>query len=148
MNNELINQKTQWQRNWKWFVPVCAVLLISITVFFTSGMGGIATDLAQAYADTEFYEKAIKKAEADQRVQELLGNIQPIDKMAILEGETEYTNNNRSVNSTIRIIGTKSKARMDITANRANNVWVYSKINIRITSPPEKKQTIVINTEE
>lgn len=148
LNNEPINQKTWWQRNWKWVVPVCGMLLISIIVFFTSGMGGIATDFAQAYSDTELYEKAINKAEADPRVQELLGKIQPIDKTAILEGEADYSNNDQTVNSTIRIIGAKGKARMDITAFRKNNEWVYSKINIRIKTPPEKKQTIEINPAE
>lgn len=146
MNNELIEQKTWWKRHWKWFVPVCGVILISIAVLFSSGMGGIVTDFAQAYSDTELYEKALKKAESDQRVTELLGDIQPIDKMAILEGQTEYSNNNQTVNLTVRIIGTKGKAQLDISADRENNTWIYSKINVRIKSPPEKKQTIEINT--
>jgi hypothetical protein len=46
------------------------------------------------------------------------------------------------------IAGVKCKARMDISADRINNKWNYSKIKIRIKNPPEKKQTIEIKTRE
>ena len=144
MNNELIEQKSWWKRNWKWFVSVCGILLIIISVFISSGMGRIGADLAQAYSDTELYENALDKAKSDQKVTELLGEIEPIDKLAILEGEVHYTNDNQTVNSTIRIKGEKGKARMDIIADRINNEWKYKKINVRIKSPPEKKQTIEV----
>ena len=86
MNNELIEQKSWWKRNWKWFVSVCGILLIIISVFISSGMGRIGADLAQAYSDTELYENALEKVKSDQKVNELLGEIEPIDKFAILEG--------------------------------------------------------------
>ncbi|MCX2680268.1 cytochrome c oxidase assembly factor Coa1 family protein [Galbibacter sp. EGI 63066] len=148
MNNELIEQKSWWKRNWKWFTPVCAIILITVIIFFSSGMGGITTDLAQAYADTELYENALEKVRSDQKATELLGEIAPVDKLTILEGEVNYSNNNQTVNSTIRIKGTKGKARMDISADWENNKWNYKKINIRIKNPPEKKQTIEIITAE
>ena len=144
MNNELIEQKSWWKQNWKWFVPISGVILISITAFLLSGMGGITTDFAQAYADTELYKNALEKVNTNQKVNELLGEIEPLGKMAILEGQTEYSNDNQTVNSTVRIIGTKGKARMDITAEKLNSEWNYSKINVRIKNPPEKKQTIEI----
>ncbi|MDA9308128.1 cytochrome c oxidase assembly factor Coa1 family protein, partial [Flavobacteriaceae bacterium] len=103
MNNELIEQKSWWKRNWKWFVPLSGILLIILTVFITSGMGGIGADLAQAYSDTELYENALEKVKTDQKVAELLGEIEPIDKLAILEGEIHYTNKNQTVNSSIRL---------------------------------------------
>ena len=118
------------------------------TVFITSGMGGIGADLAQAYSDTELYENALEKVKTDQKVAELLGEIEPIDKLAILEGEIHYTNKNQTVNSSIRLKGTKGKARMDITADKINNEWEYKIINVRIKNPPEKKQIIeIIKTE-
>ena len=148
MNNELIVQKSWWKRNWKWLVPVCGIILIGTTIFFSSRMDGIATNLTQAYSDNELYENALEKAKSDERVTELLGEIEPIDKMAILEGQVEYSNNNKTVNTTIRIVGAKGNARIDISADRINHKWNYSKINLRIKNPPEKKQTIEINTRD
>ncbi|MEX0998216.1 MAG: cytochrome c oxidase assembly factor Coa1 family protein [Flavobacteriaceae bacterium] len=143
MNNELIKQKSFWKRNWKWFLLVCGII-ITISIFFSTGMGGITNDLVQAYADTELYENALKKVKSDDRVTELLGEIEPIDKLAILEGHVEYSNNNKTVNSSIRLVGAKGRANMDISADRINDLWNYKKINIRIKNPPEKKQTIEI----
>ncbi|QXP59004.1 cytochrome c oxidase assembly factor Coa1 family protein [Olleya sp. HaHaR_3_96] len=144
MNNELIKHKSWWNRNWKWFVPVSGILLIIISVFISFGMSGIVSDLTQAYSDTELYEKALEKVKSDQKVTELLGEIAPIDNLAILEGDIYYTNNNQTVNSTIRLKGTKGKARMDITADKINNAWEYKIINVRIKNPPKNKQTIKI----
>jgi hypothetical protein len=132
-----------WSRNWKWIVPISGLILI-VAFFFSAGMNGVATDLVQAYVDTELYDKALAKVEADVRAKELLGEIQPIGKLAILEGYVEYTNNNGTVNSSVRILGTKGKASMDISADRIDNAWEYTKINIRIKNPPEKKQIIEI----
>ena len=148
MNNELIEQKSWWKRNWKWLVPISGIMIISLVIFFSSGMGGITTDLAQAYVDTELYNNALEKVKSDERVTELMGEIEPIDKMAILEGQVKYSNENKTVNSTIRIIGDKGKARMDISADRIKNEWKYTKINVRIKNPPELKQTIEIATAE
>jgi|AntRauMFilla1563_2_1112583.scaffolds.fasta_scaffold00010_39 hypothetical protein len=148
MNNELIEQKSWWKRNWKWLVPLSGIILISLGIFFSSGMDGIATDLVQAYADTELYDNALEKAKSDERVTELLGEIKPIDQLAILEGHVEYSNDNKTVNSSIRIIGNKGKGSLDISADRMNNEWNYTKINVRIKNPPENKQTIEIETGE
>ena len=146
MNNELIKQKSWWKMNWKWFVPICGMIVISSTLFISFGMGGITTDLVQAYADTELYENALLKVNDDPKIKKLLGEIEPLGTMAILEGQTEYSNNNQSVNSTVRIIGRKGKANMNIVADRINGEWKYLKITVRIKNPPKKRQTIKINT--
>ncbi len=144
MNNELIEQKSWWKRNWKWFLPISGLIVIFIAIFFSSGMSGAVTNLAQAYADAELYENALEKVKTDQRATELLGEIEPIDKLAILEGSVGYSDDNKTVNSSIRLTGKKLVARMDITATQINNKWNHKKINIRIKNPPEKRQTIEI----
>lgn len=144
MNNELIEQKSWWKRNWKWSLTGSGIVLLFIGVFFSSGMGGISRDLVQAYADGGLYENVLERANADARVFELLGTLQPIDKLAILEGQVEYSNNNSTVNSSIRVVGSKGKATLDIFAERLNDDWIYKSIKIRIKTPPEKKQTIEV----
>lgn len=131
-------------KNLKWIIPIACIFAIVIYLISSSGISGIATDYAQSYADTELYENALEKAKSDKRVSQLLGEIQPIDKLAILEGHVNYSNKNKTVNSSIRVRGNKMKAIMDITANRKDNVWNYEKINIRVKNPPERKQTIQV----
>lgn len=144
MNNELIKQKSWWKRHWKWFIPITGIILVSIVISFLSGLGQITTDLTQAYADTELYENALQKVKSDKRVTEILGEIEPIDKLAILEGSVKYSMDNQAVNTSIRIIGTKGKAKMDIVANQIDNKWDYEKINLRIREPIEKTLEIII----
>jgi len=132
------------EKNWKWFIPVIALLLIIFSVFISSGVRGIGADFAQAYSDTELYQNAIKKVKSDQKVKELLGEIEPIYKFAILEGKINYTNGNQTINSTIQIQGAKGKAKMDISADRIEGQWVFKKINVRIKDSNDIKQTIEI----
>lgn len=148
MNNELIKPKSWWNRNWKWFVPIIGLVLISVIFIFTTGLSGIASDFAQAYSETELYENAIEKVNSEPKIEELLGEIEPIDKLAILEGEVRYSNANKTVNSTVKIIGSKGKANMDISADKIDGEWNYTKIDVRIKKPADKKQTIEIYSTE
>ena len=148
MTNDLEKRDGWWKRNWKWIIPIFGIIAISITVFLSSEMDVIAADLAKAYADPELYNNALDKVRTDPRVNALLGEIQPIDKMAILEGQVEYSNNDTTVFSSVRILGTKGKANMDISADRINNTWNYNQIKIRIKNSPDNKQEIEIDTGE
>lgn len=125
MDKEFTAQQSWWSRSWKWLMLLSAIIVISITFLFSSGMDSTATDLIQAYADTELYENALEKVKSAERVKQVLGEIKPIDRLAILEGQAEYSDDHNIVNSSIRIIGTKGKATMDISAKRRDNAWHY-----------------------
>ncbi|WP_299896648.1 cytochrome c oxidase assembly factor Coa1 family protein [uncultured Aquimarina sp.] len=145
-NNELYTPNNWWKRNWKWLIPIIVIILIIPILLFSSGFGGHMSDFARLYSDKDLYQKAIEKAQSNQKVIELLGPLEPIDKLAILEGEVQYTNDNKSVDLSIRVSGSKRKASIDIAADKINGIWNYRKINIRIKKPVEDKQVIeVIN---
>ncbi len=144
MNNELIKQRSWWKKNWKWLVPVSGIILILIVFLISSGVAGNSADIVRAYSETELYENALEKVKSDERASELLGEIKPIDKLAILEGVVKYSNEYKTINSSIRVVGTKGRGRMDISADLIHDEWNYKKINIRIKKPIEKKQTIEI----
>lgn len=135
--------KNWWKRNWKWLASL-SVISVAIILLINSEFGKISSDLINTYSDTELYENALNKVKTNEQVIKIIGKIAPIDRMAIIEGNTEYSNNYQTVKSTIRIIGTKEKALMDIIANKMNGIWNYSKITIRIKKPIEKKQIIEI----
>ncbi|MFD1096145.1 cytochrome c oxidase assembly factor Coa1 family protein [Salegentibacter chungangensis] len=125
-------------------IPVLVILPSIIYLFTSSGIGKMATDLTQAYADKELYEETIEKANSNKEVIEFIGEIKPINKMMILNGEVKFTGNNKIVNSTIKITGEKETAKMDITAKRENDNWQDEKINIRVKGPENNKRTIEI----
>lgn len=144
MKNELIEQKSWWKGNWKWFVPLIGTVIILIFSFFHSGFSGILSDYSRAYADPNLYEIAMQKVMLNKQVNEVLGKVEPINKMTILNGSTVYSVDNKSVNSTIKITCAKGKAMLDISADRIGESWNYKKINVRIKNPPDMQQTITI----
>jgi hypothetical protein len=144
MSNELIEHKSWWNRHWKWIIPAVILFLITVCIVLSSKVGSAIFDISQAYSETELYKGAFTKAKENERVKIVLGELKPIDKIAIFEGETSYTNNNTTIKSSIRISGDKGKARLDIIANKINNEWIYNIINVRIKKPVEKKETIII----
>jgi hypothetical protein len=146
MNNELIIKKSWWNKNWKWFSPIVLFLLL-FGYLLNASLDGNITDIAVAYSDSSLYEKAINKAKTNKRVLEVIGEIEPIDKLAILEGNVVYSNNNNSVTVSIRIHGNKGKGKMDISAERNGTAWNYKKINIRIKNPKEEIQIIKDSTQ-
>ena len=144
MSNELILEKSWFKRNWKWVVPVFAFLLAVIFLIASSGLGGQFGDYGKAYADSSLYKVPMEKVQSNTRVGEVLGKIEQMGRMAILNGTVHYSDDNKMVDSTIKIFGEKGKAMLDISAERRNGAWVYNKINVRIKNPPEKKELIPI----
>jgi hypothetical protein len=139
MDNELIVERSWWKRNWKWFLPTLTLIFLSLFgLILSSTIDGNVTDIAQAYSDTSLYEKAIEKAKTNQRVLEVIGEIEQIDKLAILEGNAIYSNDNNSVDLSVRIKGSKGKGKMDISADKNGTEWKYKKISIRIKEPKEE----------
>jgi hypothetical protein len=142
MDDELIIKKSWWNRNWKWFLPTLILFLLLFGFTLSSSIDGNITDIAQAYSDNSLYEKAIEKAKTNKRVLEVLGEIEPIDQLAILEGNAIYSNNYKSVALSIRIKGNKGKGKMDVSAEKNGTIWEYKKINIRIKEPKEEIQIL------
>lgn len=143
MDNELIVERSWWKKNWKWFLPTFVLIfLLFFGLILSSNIDGNVTDIAQAYSDNSLYEKAIEKAKTNQRVIEVIGEIEPIDKLAILEGNAIYSNNNNSVELSVRVKGNKGKGKMDISADKNGKEWKYKKIKIRIKEPKEEIQIL------
>nr|WP_315173385.1 cytochrome c oxidase assembly factor Coa1 family protein [uncultured Flavobacterium sp.] len=143
MDNELIVEKSWWNRNWKWSLPTFTLLILfALGILFTTTIDGNLTDIAQAYSEHSLYEKAIEKAQTNTRVLEVIGTIEPMDQLAVLEGNAIYSNHNKAVAVSVRIKGTKGKGKMDIAAVKNGKEWEYQKISIRIKDPKEEIQIL------
>ena len=143
MSNDLIKQRNWLQRNWKWALPTTVVAFLSATLFFSLTSGHLG-DFGHAYSDPQLFGGAIIKVQENEKATVVLGEILPVDRMAILEGDVKYTNQNKNVQFSVRIKGANGKAIMDVEAERSNDIWEYKKITIRIKNPPEKRQTISV----
>ncbi|MFD2917985.1 cytochrome c oxidase assembly factor Coa1 family protein [Psychroserpens luteus] len=143
MDNIIIQNKNWWQRNWKWLIP-STVIMFGLLMFLFSGLGGAATDISKAYAEKDLYNNAFEKVKANDKASKVLGELQPIDNLAILEGSVNYSNDNKTIKSSIRIVGSKARGKLDIIADKVDDVWGYKLINVRVKQPKDQKQTIAI----
>lgn len=139
--DELVEHRSWFAKNWKWVTPLLTLFVIGIYAVSTTKVGeGIAT-VAKAYNDAALYENALEKVKKNKEIISLLGEIEPIDNLAILEGTTFYLNNNNSIKTSIRIVGDKSRGKLDISADKEDSQWRYKKIGVRVREP---KQTIIV----
>lgn len=144
MNNNLVEHESWFKKNWKWLVPLTGTMLILSISFLIIAFGSVLDNYSKAYADPKLYELALEKVKQNERVNVVLGEIEPINNMSILNGSINYSDDNNLVNSTIKITCEKGKAMLDILAERNNTTWDYKSITVRIKSPLEKKETIEI----
>lgn len=130
-----IREKNWGERNWKWLVPITAFLILIIALLsLTSGLASFA----QAYAEPALYENALEEARKNERVLEVLGDLQPVDKLAIMEGNAVYADDNSTADLTFRVKGSKGKGKMDVSVLKKNGLWEYQLIKIRILKPKEE----------
>lgn len=141
--NELVLRKSWWSRNWKWFLPLTLLSILSFGFILSSNIAGNTTDIVQAYSDNSLFEGAIQKANSNQEVLKIIGTITPLDQLAILEGNTSYSTGYNSVHSSVRIQGTKTKGKLDLTAFKKGTGWAYTKIVVRIKN--SKKEITVLD---
>lgn len=143
MDNELVEQKNWFKRNWKWFVPATVIFIFVFGFFLTPNSEVNLTDVVYAYNDAALYEKAIEKSNSNKRVLQTIGIIQPIDKLAILEGNAVYSNDKNSVKLSLRIKGYKGNGKLDIIAKKLGAEWIYKKIIVR--NKKSKEEIVVVN---
>ncbi|MEP2058382.1 MAG: hypothetical protein ABJJ05_11285 [Maribacter litoralis] len=104
--------------------------------------------LTKAYSEPEICEDALEIAKKDSTVLKLLGNLEPLGTLDLLNGSVGYSQSGDSVGITIDVRGDKPikniRSKMDVLAENINDKWEYISINIRIKKPEELKQTIAI----
>ena len=133
--NTVASKKPWLNRNWKWLIPL---LVLSLGITIVLGLAGNEiSGVVAVYAESEIYEDALKIAKENNEVKQKLGDLKPIGFSAIAEGVIKFSNNNNSVDISVRVTGSKGRGRIDISANRKENKWEYKRIQIRIKRPKE-----------
>ncbi|MCZ8229044.1 cytochrome c oxidase assembly factor Coa1 family protein [Flavobacterium sp.] len=131
MENNNIEGSSWAKRNWKWLLPATITILFLTFYAIIPVLSNEAPQIIKAYSDTKVFEKAIEIANANSEVKTTIGTIEAIDKLAILEGNIVYANNDTSIASTIRVKGNHNQGKMDFTANKKGSEWIFQKITVR-----------------
>ncbi|MFB9077678.1 cytochrome c oxidase assembly factor Coa1 family protein [Flavobacterium procerum] len=138
MDNDLILKKSWLKKNWIWVVFSLFSTMLLFCILLNSNSKNGVTDTFTALNENSLYEKAIESANINSAVLKTFGKIDPIDKLAILEGNTSYSNNNNSVVLSVRIKGLKNQGKLEVHANKTDSEWIYKKIYVHTKNPKGK----------
>ncbi len=128
MDNELVEEQYFWKSKWFWFAFIFAIVLICFSI---SNVGSDIKGMGQVYLNPSLIDNAIEKANSSPEVIEHFGKLAAVEKLAIIEGSATYSDTNKTIAITVRIVGGKSKGKMDIVAHKTSEVWKYKSIAIR-----------------
>ena len=126
--NELIEKKSWWKRNWVWVVPTggcgCVVVFVIMLV------GGIFAGVNTIFTSSAPYQEALTEVQNNQQIIELLG--EPIKKSGMMQGSISYSNDDGEADFSIPIEGPKGEGRLYIIGKKQNGIWTYSELEVRI----------------
>jgi len=146
--DELIQKKSWLSRNWKWCIPLVLFVGIIFGLLATSKLGRTLVGIAKVYSESSVCIKALEIANNNMDVNTILGELQPLGNLAILEGAHHYSDDYSRLELTVDVKGSKiiknSRSKMDIVALRKGDEWNFESIKIRIKKPLVLKQTIVV----
>ena len=126
--NELIQEKSWWKRNWKQVVPAggCGGCLILVILF----VGGLFAGITSAFTSSTPYQEALERVNNNEQIVELLGT--PIEKSGIMQGSLNFSNGDGEADFNIPIEGPKGEGRLYIVGQKRNDEWTYSEMEVRI----------------
>lgn len=131
-SNELIQRKSWWNRNWKWFVPTgCLSLLVLFALF----IAGIFFEVTSIIKDSDAYKESITAVQNNKIVVEKLGS--PIETDGMVSGSVASTNDVRTCDVQIPIKGPKGKGTLFVVGEKRGK-WKYREMSVYIKSTDEK----------
>ncbi|MFC0781243.1 cytochrome c oxidase assembly factor Coa1 family protein [Flavobacterium sp. HJSW_4] len=131
-SNELIQRKSWWNRNWKWFVPSgCLTLLVLFGLF----IGGIFYEATSVIKDSDAYKESMAKLQNNKTVMEKLGS--PIETDGIVSGVITSYNSVRACDVEVPIKGPKGKGTLFVVGEK-RGTWKYTEMSVYIENTKEK----------
>jgi Cytochrome oxidase complex assembly protein 1 len=126
-------QRNWWNRNWKWFVPVLGVVVVSFGVMF---IGGILLAVTTSMKSTGAYREAVERATQNEAVQAALGT--PITSGFWVTGNFNVSGSSGRANLAIPISGPQGKATIHAVATRAAGKWTFDTLVVKIRATGER----------
>ncbi|KAF2341391.1 cytochrome c oxidase assembly factor Coa1 family protein [Flavobacterium tistrianum] len=131
-SNELIQQKSWLNRNWKWLIPSGCLTLIILAALF---IGGIFYEVTSVLKDSEAYKESMLAVENNKLVVEKLGS--PVETDGMVSGTVTSNNNVRTCDVQVPLKGPKGKGTLFIVGEKRGK-WKYSEMSVYIENTNEK----------
>ncbi|WP_264551684.1 cytochrome c oxidase assembly factor 1 family protein [Flavobacterium sp. N2038] len=131
-SNELIQRKSWWDRNWKWFVPTgCLSIIVLIGLF----IAGVFFGVTSMMTESDVYKDSMIAVKNNKIIIEKLGN--PVETDGMISGSISTSNNAGNCNLQVPLKGPKGKGTLFIIANKQGK-WKYEQLSVYIEKTQEE----------
>ena len=123
---------TWWQRNWKWFVPVC----FGSVVLFAGFIVLIVTIVFGMLKSSDAYKDALAMARANPHVQDALGS--PIEDEFLVMGNINVSGSSGHADLAIPVYGPQGKGTIYVVASKSAGQWTFLRLIVDIKTTNER----------
>ena len=125
----MVQQQNQnwWGKNWKWFVPVGCLGLLTISIGFVSVIFFLVFNLMKS---SDVYKEAIAIAEAHPSVQEAIGI--PLEEGIFVAGNLNTSGASGEADLAIPVSGPNGKGTIYAVAEKSAGLWTFSILVVEI----------------
>ena len=121
-----------WQRNWKWFVPVC----VGSVVLFVGFIMLIFVAVFGMMKSSDAYKDALAMAQENQYVQEALGS--PIEAGLLVMGNINVNGSSGHADLAIPVSGPYGEGTIYVVASKSAGRWTMLQLVIDIKATNER----------
>jgi hypothetical protein len=133
MNAPTVAQPNWWGRNWKWFVPVLAVVMLTLFAAFLAAIFAFVFGMMKS---SEPYREALTRATANPQTVQALG--EPIEPGYFVQGNISTQGASGEASFVIPLKGPKDSAKVYVDAVQSAGLWEYRTLVIQIEGDDQR----------
>lgn len=127
MNASTVPKSSWWSRNWKWFVPVLAAVMLALFAAFIAAIFAFVFGMMKS---SEPYQMALTRAAANPQIVQALG--EPIESGYFVQGNINTNGLSGEAALAIPLKGPKGAAKVYVEATRSAGQWDYKTLVVQI----------------
>ena len=120
-------------RNWKWAVPLGALVLFFL---FASFIGGIFLLVEVSFQHSDSYTQALARARTDPRVAARIGG--PLKVGWLASGSINTSGPSGDADISIPISGPKGKGTLYVVAKKSAGLWTFKTLQVEVEGESER----------
>ncbi|MET1162961.1 MAG: cytochrome c oxidase assembly factor Coa1 family protein [Pseudoxanthomonas sp.] len=134
MNTTLQQQSPGWwRRNWKWFVPMLAALLLTL---FVGAILAFMSAIFGMIKSSDAYQQPLQRAQRNPAVIAALG--EPIEPGWLVMGNINVNGPSGDADLQIPLIGSRASGDLFVEAKKSAGAWRYQTLVVQVDDGGER----------
>jgi hypothetical protein len=131
-------QRSWWQRNWKWAVPLGSVSALAVIALFVAAVAALVFTTIRR---EDLYREAVARAKASPAVQAELGS--PVHEGWWMLGRLRTRGSWGIARFSVPLKGTAKNGTLYVWANKSAERWTYERLEVAVEGRPGRISLLV-----